>query len=80
VARPIRRQEAQTPWLVSTRSASRALDKVIGQAAYRAYEGANTGGLNGAYWIRILDRLRNGNVLIENLWERWQEEGQACPR
>jgi SAM-dependent methyltransferase len=68
-ARPIQKDKSTSPWLVGTKQAVRALAKVIGPSAYRAYEGCNTGGLNGAYWIRILEHLRDGNLLIENLHE-----------
>jgi hypothetical protein len=27
----------------------------------------NTGGLNGCYWVRVLKKLPNGNLLIENM-------------
>ncbi|MCI0564159.1 MAG: hypothetical protein MN733_37265, partial [Nitrososphaera sp.] len=36
-------------------------------SAYNAYEGVNTGGLNGVYWIRVLERRKDGTLLIENL-------------
>ena len=44
------------------------LQKIIGQSAYTAYAGCCTW-LNGVYWIKVLDKLRNGNLLIENLYD-----------
>ena len=31
--------------------------------------GVNTGGANGVYWIRILDKQAAGTLLIENLYD-----------
>jgi hypothetical protein len=41
-----------SPWLTVAAAALDALQKIQGKNAYRAYTGAYTGGLNGAYWLR----------------------------
>ncbi|HUT02656.1 MAG TPA: N-6 DNA methylase [bacterium] len=66
-ANPVQSQNLSSPWLTAPENALPGLLKVIGQSDYRAYEGVNTGGLNGCYWIRILETLPDGNLLVENL-------------
>ena len=56
-----------SPWLTTPKKALDGMRKVIGKSDYKAWEGVNTGGLNGCYWIRILEQLPNGNLFIENL-------------
>ncbi|MBU2444067.1 MAG: hypothetical protein KJ666_00650 [Bacteroidetes bacterium] len=54
-----------SPWMTAKPKALIAIKKVLGQAEYRAYEGANTGGANGIYWISI--NSSKGNIIqIEN--------------
>lgn len=55
-----------SPWMSAKPKALAAIRSVIGQAEYRAYEGANSGGANGIYWIQIL-RKKGDLLLIENL-------------
>jgi hypothetical protein len=64
---PVEREKATSPWLTAPKDALAGIEKVIGKSDYKAYEGVNTGGLNGCYWIRILKELPGGNLLIENL-------------
>lgn len=66
-AEPVNAEEPTSPWITASRYVLSALRKVIGPSSYRAYEGANTGGLNGVYWVRILEERPNGLVVIENL-------------
>jgi len=66
-AQPIRSQERTSPWLTAPKRALSCIQKVIGKSDYKAYEGVNTGGLNGCYWIRVLEKRPNGELLIENL-------------
>ncbi len=64
---PVAVDKESSPWLTAPTKALSAIQKVIGQSDYKAYEGVNTGGLNGCYWIRVLENLPNGELLIENL-------------
>ena len=64
---PVDRAKPTSPWLTAPKKALVGIQKVIGESDYKAYEGVNSGGLNGCYWIRILKRLPNGDLLIENL-------------
>jgi hypothetical protein len=57
-----------SPLITGLAGALDAVQKAIGKSYYRAWEGSNTGGLSGAYWLRILEYLPDGNLLIENLY------------
>lgn len=43
------------------------LKNITNKSEYTAYEGVNNGGASGVYWIKILQKLPNGDILIENL-------------
>ncbi|MCX7014771.1 MAG: N-6 DNA methylase [Candidatus Sumerlaeota bacterium] len=66
-ALPVDPNEPSSPWLTAPEGALSGIQKVIGKSDYKAYEGVNTGGLNGCFWIRIIDTRPNGDLLIENL-------------
>ena len=66
-ATPVVASKASSPWLTAPRQVLSGIQKVIGQSDYKAYEGVNTGGLNGSFWIQVLKKLPNGELLIENL-------------
>ncbi len=65
-AQPVRTQERTSPWLTAPKQALSAIQKVIGKSDYRAYAGCCTW-LNAVYWIRVLEKRPNGELLIENL-------------
>ncbi len=64
---PVLPQKGSSPWLTATECALQGILKVVGQSGYQAHLGVNTGGLNGCFWIRVIERLPNGELLIENL-------------
>jgi hypothetical protein len=64
---PVDPGKASSPWLTAPKETMKGIRKLIGQSAYKAYEGVNTGGLNACFWIRVLETLKNGNLLVENL-------------
>ena len=66
-AQPVQTQVRTSPWLTAPEQALPGIQKVIGTSDYKAYEGVNTGGLNGCFWIQVLERLPNGELLIQNL-------------
>ncbi len=63
---PVDPRKESSPWLTAPKGALTALQKIIGDSHYQAYAGCCTW-LNGIYWIRILELLDNGELLIENL-------------
>lgn len=66
-AMPIDRARPTSPWLTASSAVAAALQKALGKSDYDAHEGVNTGGANGVYWLRILDRKADGLLLVENL-------------
>ncbi len=66
-AQPVGDSET-SPWISARPKALMSIRNVLGQADYRAYEGANSGGANGIYWVNIVGS--RGNILkIENLFD-----------
>lgn len=65
-AEPVNLKKYNSPWITARRGALKAIRKVISKSDYIGREGVNTGGLNSAYWINIIKRLPNGNLIIEN--------------
>ena len=66
-AQPVQDQIKTSPWLTAPKQALPGIQKVIGPSDYKAHEGVNTGGLNGCFWIRVLEKRPNGKLLIENI-------------
>ncbi|MEM5861324.1 MAG: N-6 DNA methylase, partial [Candidatus Aenigmatarchaeota archaeon] len=62
---PIKSRKPETPWMILSKKAYGAIQKALGSSNYRAYEGVNMGGLDGAYYIKILS-IQQG-AFIENL-------------
>jgi hypothetical protein len=60
-----------SPWLTVAASKLAQCRTVIAPTNYEPYykghEGINTGGLNGAYFLQVLDRYPNGTMLIRNM-------------
>lgn len=67
VARPIAAKRG-APWTTGEPAVLEAAAKALGSSHYRARAGTTTW-LNGVYWVRVLERLPDGNLLIENLYD-----------
>lgn len=65
-AEPVVNSNPTSPWITGRMGTVKAIQKIVGKSSFRAREGVNTGGLNGAYWVKIIKQLSNGNLLIEN--------------
>lgn len=65
---PIVEKDPMAPWMIISEKAYEAVKKILGVSEYTAYEGVNTGGLDGAYYIKIISKEING-FLIENLYD-----------
>lgn len=65
---PVEREKVTSPWLTAPKDALKAVQKAIGRSDYSAYAGCCTW-LNGVFWIRVIQELRDGNLLIENLYD-----------
>jgi len=55
LAEPIDPAQPGSPWFVHPPGFRAPLAELIGPSAYEAHLGANTGGANGVYWLRLLD-------------------------
>jgi hypothetical protein len=66
-AEPINSDHLTSPWLTLPEETLGGIKKILGSNTYTAYEGVNAGGLSGCFWIRVIDELKNGDLLIENL-------------
>lgn len=70
---------AQRPPLgaILTPEIAELVRRLTGTCEYTAYLGANTGGANGVYWLRVLER--DGRIVwVENLPERGRLPIPAC--
>ncbi len=79
-ARPVDPDHDASPWLTAPPEAIEGIMKVIGNSDYRAYEGVNSGGLNGCYWVREIQRTIDGYTVVENLHDvgRIKVEKRRC--
>ena len=68
-AEPVQAQDPTSPWLTARPKALKAIKKAIGPSDYRAYEGVNTGGANGVFWLEILERRPDGILVVSNITE-----------
>ncbi len=66
-AEPVDSGKPTSPWLTAPAKALAGIKKVLGRSDYKAHEGVNSGGLNGAYWVKMLREFPEGDLLIENL-------------
>ncbi|MFX1250816.1 MAG: Eco57I restriction-modification methylase domain-containing protein [Promethearchaeota archaeon] len=57
--------ERDSPWMTGSINLLEIAKKFTGESAYRAKPGVCTW-LNGVFWVRILEKLENGLVRIEN--------------
>ena len=64
---PLDVKNRSSPWLTAPAVIISTAQNIIGSSNYKAQAGCCTW-LNGVYWIRVLDKLPDGNLLIENLY------------
>ncbi len=55
------------PWATGTRNFLDISAKVYGKSPYIARSGTYTAGANGIFWVKILQKLPTGEILIENM-------------
>ncbi len=75
-AEPIDPTRPGSPWFLRPQGLRTGLDRLIGPSDYTAHLGANSGGANGVYWVRVLGETRDG-VLVRNLAEKNRRGIQA---
>jgi len=68
-AEPIEPDRPGSPWFLRPEGFHTDLNRLVGPSDYTARLGANSGGANGVYWVRLLGKLGDG-VRIRNLSEK----------
>ena len=68
LAEPIDPDRATSPWFVRPPGLKTGPARLVGPSDYQAHLGANSGGANGVYWVRLLEE-RDGGILVENVAE-----------
>jgi len=68
-AEPINKTDLTSSWLSGRPKALNAVRKILGQSDYIAHEGVNSGGANAIYWLEIIDKRKDGLVIISNITE-----------
>ena len=66
LAEPIDPERPGSPWFVRPPGLTAPLARLFGPSDYEARLGANTGGANGVYWLKVIERTPDG-VLVANL-------------
>jgi methylase of polypeptide subunit release factors len=69
LAKPVKEDDLTSPWITARPKALRAIQKILGPSDYRAYEGSNTGGANGVYWLEVLSKRPDGLLVVRNITE-----------
>lgn len=75
VAKPTT-SEKNSLWLNTTNDKLKLSSKILGENNYKARTGVFTGGANAVYWIKIKEKLSNGNILIENYVEKAKRKAE----
>ncbi len=66
-AEPVDLKDSTSAWITADRRALPVLRKMLGQSSYTAHAGIYSGGANGVYWLRIIERRSDGMLLVENI-------------
>lgn len=70
VAEPVDSRAPMSAWITAPPKTLAALRSIIHPSDYRAYEGVNSGGANGVYWLEVLEQNREGLLRVCNLIKR----------
>lgn len=54
-----------SPWITVPGSVIPIVQKAYGKSSYSAYEGINSGGANGVYWLKIVDVMKQSRKKID---------------
>jgi SAM-dependent methyltransferase len=71
---PVNEKDPTSSWLTGRPQAIKAVKKALGKSEYKAYEGVNTGGANGVYWVEVVDKRDDGLIIISNITEGTKKE------
>jgi len=65
-ARPVDPDRISSPWAVVPEGFHTDPARLVGPSDYRAHLGANSGGANGVYWIRPIEKAGDGLLVANN--------------
>jgi hypothetical protein len=68
VAEPVDQTQIASQWITARPRTIRALRKMLGASAYVGRNGVSAG-LNGVYWLQVLQERPGGMVLVQNIVE-----------
>lgn len=66
-AEPVSEDDISSAWLTLRQGSHAIVRRMLGESPYRAYEGVNTGGANGVYWVQVLGATHDQRLLVRNL-------------
>jgi len=66
VAIPVDSKDKNSPWITAKPHVVNILNKIKGTSQYKAHAGVYTGGANGVYWVKILEKKPSNLLVIEN--------------
>lgn len=72
--------EINSLWLDTTENELKITEHILGTNNYKARTGVFTGGANAVYWIKILDKLPNGHIFIENYTAKAKRQAEKIRR
>jgi hypothetical protein len=67
VAEPINPQVPASPWLTIYPALLPVARRLVGRSHYKAYEGVNSGGANGIFWVEIVRQRSDGLLVVRNI-------------
>ncbi|MEM2236851.1 MAG: N-6 DNA methylase [Candidatus Caldarchaeum sp.] len=70
---PLKANDPGSSWMQTTPKALNAIRKVLGKSEYRAYAGVYPG-FNQIYFVKVLDKDKDGNLIITNPPESGQKK------
>jgi SAM-dependent methyltransferase len=80
VGEPVDDNRPDSPWITGRPRSLKAVKRIVGASAYRAREGCNTGGLNGAYWVERVAERPDGLVVVANCGDIGKIEAECIQR
>lgn len=67
VAEPVNPQVPASPWLTIHPALLPIARRLVGRSHYKAYEGVNSGGANGVFWVEIVRQCSDGLLVVRNI-------------
>ena len=78
-AQPIDENKSRSPWLVTPTALKVNIHSLVGPSDYHGHLGANSGGANGVYWVKIINTMSDG-ILIQNIAQKSKKKVHSVER